>query len=429
MSLQVLTQGGGTGGATASIFVTGLSEADTVTATKDGKTVNGKWGGVPNPSLVLPDGYTQLDYISSSGTEYIDTGYTINANTDVELCADVTDAQANGASIFGSRPTYGSNMFTIFLAQTSVGVNYATHDFGAIKTDITGEVVVKKEGLNFYVNGEVCATATATCSNISPTAQIFAMHDRGSQGFYCSGVKLKYLKITESGVLKRDFIPCINPDNEVGVYDLVNGVFYGNSGTGSLIAGTETPTAIGGYIITIKDYGMWTVTATNGEDTTTQDVLVDAAVDYEIEMDYRLWLYREGEEFEDVTGGWVSVRSQSGSSYPMGTATKNGDNLYLSAVRQSAGWTFNNTVDVTEYNTLKAVVTTPSNFCGSMNLYTGTAYPDNSIARIDNFTSLTEGEVQLDISNVTGEYKVHLGTWFTGTSVATTLTIHKVWLE
>ena len=45
MSLNVLTQGGGTGGASASIFVKGLSESDTVTATKDGKTVRGKWGG------------------------------------------------------------------------------------------------------------------------------------------------------------------------------------------------------------------------------------------------------------------------------------------------------------------------------------------------------------------------------------------------
>ena len=45
MSLNVLTQGGGAGGATASIFITGLSESDTVSAVKDGKTVKGKWNG------------------------------------------------------------------------------------------------------------------------------------------------------------------------------------------------------------------------------------------------------------------------------------------------------------------------------------------------------------------------------------------------
>ena len=34
---------GGNGGETASIFVTGLSATDTVTATKDGKSYSGKW--------------------------------------------------------------------------------------------------------------------------------------------------------------------------------------------------------------------------------------------------------------------------------------------------------------------------------------------------------------------------------------------------
>ena len=75
MSLNVLTQGGGTGGASASIFVTGLSEADTVTATKGGKTVKGKWVSKENPTYIgLPNGYTQLEYIESTGTQRIQTG-------------------------------------------------------------------------------------------------------------------------------------------------------------------------------------------------------------------------------------------------------------------------------------------------------------------------------------------------------------------
>ena len=58
----------GVGGETASIFVTGLSETNTVTAVHK-KTVQ-----VPNPEYVVPDGYTQLEYIESTGKQYIDTG-------------------------------------------------------------------------------------------------------------------------------------------------------------------------------------------------------------------------------------------------------------------------------------------------------------------------------------------------------------------
>lgn len=36
-----------------------------------------------------------------------------------------------------------------------------------------------------------------------------------------------------------DLVPCINPNNEVGMYDMVNGSFYGNSGSGSFTAGPE----------------------------------------------------------------------------------------------------------------------------------------------------------------------------------------------
>ena len=54
----------------------------------------------------------------------------------------------------------------------------------------------------------------------------------------------------------------------------------------------------------IRDFGTWTVTATNGTKTATQDVLVDVITEYEITMDYRFYLYNEGDECEDVTGGW-----------------------------------------------------------------------------------------------------------------------------
>ena len=92
------------------------------------------------------------------------------------------------------------------------------------------------------------------------------------------------VEIIENGETVRHYIPCISPTGTVGLYDIVNGVFQGNNGTGTFIAGTEIPSAIDGHNIPIKEYGMWTVTATNGEKTATQDVLVDAAIEFAIPM-------------------------------------------------------------------------------------------------------------------------------------------------
>lgn len=184
-----------------------------------------------------------------------------------------------------------------------------------------------------------------------------------------------------------------------------------------------------GHSITIKDYGMWTVTATNGEDTTAQDVLVDAAMDYEIDMGYRLWLYREGDECEDVTGGWISVNPQSGLGWSMGTATKNSSNLHLLVPQNTrgiaVGWTIQEAINVTQHTKLNAVVTANGTY-NRINLYTGTVYADTSIAAVENVSG-ARTEISIDISAVTGEYKVHCGCWDAG--VGCDMTIHEVWLE
>ena len=74
----------------------------------------------------------------------------------------------------------------------------------------------------------------------------------------------------------------------------------------------------------IRDFGTWTVTATNGTETATQDVLVDVITEYEITMAYRFYLYNEGDECEDVTGGYSYAK---GSSNSEGGLLKNADNL------------------------------------------------------------------------------------------------------
>ena len=44
----------------------------------------------------------------------------------------------------------------------------------------------------------------------------------------------------------------------------------------------------------------------NSTKTATQDVLVDVITEYEITMAYRFYLYNEGDECDDVTGGWIT---------------------------------------------------------------------------------------------------------------------------
>ena len=58
---------------------------------------------------------------------------------------------------------------------------------------------------------------------------------------YRAKLKMYYFKLYDSsGILVRDYIPVRrDSDGVLGMYDLVNGVFYSNAGTGTFIAGPE----------------------------------------------------------------------------------------------------------------------------------------------------------------------------------------------
>lgn len=128
---------------------------------------------------------------------------------------------------------------------------------------------------------------------------------------------------------------------------------YGDKTKGAVWNSDENRHEITG----IAECGMWTVTATNGEDTITQDVLVDCACNYEIEMSYTtnyLMLYDYGDECEDVTGGWTGNTSDSASA----SYKKNTDNLYLAKTARAYVRPFfdtNKSVECSGYSGIVAV--------------------------------------------------------------------------
>ena len=271
----------GASGETASIFVTGLSETDTVTATKGSKTLTGKWKSDPNPVFHgLPDGYTELEYIEGTGTQYIDTGIKPNTNTKIAM----SFSGLSGYHLFDSGG-YGINRsafcgwyqstdhdYTTFWATDSYpNTGSTTYKFGSGDYDIefsAGLLVVNGESISFEKRTFSMGTSLKLyrCGN--------------SNGRY----KLKSFRHYNEDVLVNDFIPCRRlSDGAIGMYDLVSTAFYGNSGTGEFVAGAEISQTIDGFLIDkIKSYGTWTVS--NGDGTKTTDVLIDAAAEFEVTL-------------------------------------------------------------------------------------------------------------------------------------------------
>lgn len=184
-----------------------------------------------------------VDYLESTGTQYIDTGYYPNLNTKVEFMAsginaDSFAASSSGTWFTGGRQAYQQKMFgshynpsnqnLYFSFSTSQNSSYYSSSsmYGDNK-----KFTLDKTGL--YINDVKIVNNTNTTDFTSPaTLAIFALNNNGTVISF-TGYKLQYYKIWDNNTLLRDFIPAID-ENGVGfMFDRVSHTIYDNAGTGA----------------------------------------------------------------------------------------------------------------------------------------------------------------------------------------------------
>lgn len=171
--------------------------------------------------------------------------------------------------------------------------------------------------------------------------------------------------------------------------------------------------------------GKFTVTATNGPHTKTETVLIDIAGVYEIEMILLLYLYNDGYECEDVTGGWDKISSDC-------VITKNDSNMTVTSSSFATGVRMNyfstiNAINLSGYKKLYADISMINGASGYFYLgindsrtevhYKSTGYGDNS-----------RSIVTLDISNISGNYYINPYV-AARRDYQAVVTVYKVWLE
>lgn len=193
---------------------------------------------IPAPSR-LPDGYTELEFIRSSGTQYIDTEFK-PSNTTRVVC-DVENFYSGTASLFGCRVGLGNVDYSIFIAsgtsiRSSYGSNYQSIDF-----DTLSRFLIDKNMGSCSIGGEVI-TQTSGAFQSGLNMLIFGLNNNGSSGGSARAAVYQF-DVYDNGQMVRNFVPCKNPSGDVGMYDLVTAAFYGNAGSGIFVAGPEIPPA------------------------------------------------------------------------------------------------------------------------------------------------------------------------------------------
>lgn len=206
----------------------------------------------------LPSEYREVEYIESTGTQYIDTEYIPKINTTVELTLSFNGTfvgTSGSASFIGSAE--GNNRFQLNFGsretqyyQIYAWVDKATAAGGeTYPINIEDNIRTNKNVLSFqsgsikYGNVEqTIATKTEDHTNVSLV--LFGRNLDGVKSAFTSyNMRLYDSKFYENGTLVRHFIPCYRKaDNVIGLYDLVEKKFYTNNGTGEFSIGSNTPT-------------------------------------------------------------------------------------------------------------------------------------------------------------------------------------------
>lgn len=194
---------------------------------------------IPEPNL-LPSGYSKLDYIESSGTQYINVGFTADQDTRVIMDAYFLSEDKYPVAIFGSRNN-SSTLEGSFVVWALDAEHFRT-DYGVSKANIfvvpSGRHTIDKHKNATYVD-EVLVTSNTATFESSNQLILFSQNDEKGIDSRMVSMRLYSCRIYDNGTLARNLIPCMNPDGTIGLYDSVGQVFYSNSGTGTFIAGLE----------------------------------------------------------------------------------------------------------------------------------------------------------------------------------------------
>lgn len=222
----------------------GYKDVSGVTATaedvKVGTTFVTSDGVLTEGTLELGSGgsslYTELLYIESTGTQYIDTGIIPNQDTRVVVDVQFSEFPTAHSTLFGSNDNtnaywayyrYSDNQYRAI----NGGTTQRKIDFA----DPTQRVTVSLES-GLYTVGENQISFTTANFNNGLNMYLFALN-RNNTVYYPSSNKMFSCQIYDNGILVRDYIPVRYCTGEIGLYDLVEGKFYCNAGTGEFIAG------------------------------------------------------------------------------------------------------------------------------------------------------------------------------------------------
>ena len=216
---------------------------DLVTQKFYGNIGTGKFRCYPTP----PRNYTKLDYLESTGTQYINTGFSATYLTKIDIDFQYTSNTTNGKTrVFGSRRTWKSRGFYGGTDNDAMGEKY-WYLIGTLASDSSfrpasinsdtnkHNLVLNKDG--GYIDNVLVWTPVNTPTSFTAYSSIalFGAFEGTTPVIQTGICRIYECKIYDNDVLVRDLIPVLDETNVPCMYDKLNDEFYYNAGSGTFL--------------------------------------------------------------------------------------------------------------------------------------------------------------------------------------------------
>ena len=190
----------------------------------------------------LPAGYRRVEYLESTGAQWIDTK--LNNFTDVtyKMRMKWTSTTGNAQHIGqGNGWFFGIVRSLLWRVPTDGGSGIPPENIPIANIGTWYAVTFRRDtaGASLAVDDYSYSSSGIRVSS-NENAWLFAISGSGNAGFKCC-CAVSYTQLYSNGALVRNFIPCVREsDNKPGLYDLCGSIcsltgtpFYINSGTGA----------------------------------------------------------------------------------------------------------------------------------------------------------------------------------------------------
>lgn len=201
---------------------------------------------------LLPRGFRAVEYIQSTGTQYIDTGYIPNSNTASSVKV-VYVLGNNSVFYYGSAIGYNNNAYECYPWSDNITFGYGkSYLYSNDVANKDGQIVTisrKQEAVELvWEDGTIMTPRNLVNAFECPyPLALFVLHRPTGIIYPTVGNRCYFARFLDGDVLARDFLPCVREsDGKPGMYDLcgsicplTNSQFYINAGTGEFTVGPD----------------------------------------------------------------------------------------------------------------------------------------------------------------------------------------------